>query len=1084
MPESDSNSNRVEELLDEWERRRAAGESVEADDLCVDDPQCLEPLRQAISRLTNLDRFIGTSLQAGSLERKIPEMIGEYHVLEEAARGGSSVVYRARQESLSRDVAVKLLRTTDDPKTALVRFERETQALALLSHPAIASVIDAGIADTGQGLQPYIVMEFINGRPLDEHVEHNGCSLERRLSLFLKVCEAIQAAHEHGVIHRDIKPSNILVTAEDGEPRICDFGIARIQRSEIDTLLPMTKNSEILGTLQYMSPEQVSGQKFEVDQQSDVYSLGMILYELVAGRRPYEIAGQSVYAAIEIVRDVVPQPVREVRQDIDRDLETIVIRAVEKDRSRRYRTVADLADDVRRYLTDRPITARSVSVAEKFWRWARRNRVLALSLLVTTIALTAGISASTFYAVMAYNQSVVATDLARESQSRLEQIAVENQRANQMRDEAEQNAERARRALYNATLGKVQTVIESDPRLALQWLSDADRCPPEWRGFSWRLMWHLAQRDHYVLSGHPGGTRMVRFSADGNRLVSLGNEGGIRVWDSSTGDLLADFDLPSARHPIAVSSDGRRVAYPTGSDEVVVLDVETGTTMALGQFTETRLTQLAWGTDDGTLLIGTRGGTIDVWDVSSRERKNSISVGTSRVAWLALTALDTVASVTGTGEFRVSGIPEGTVLASEPLQDATRNLWGAISLDSRILAVAPVSHDVRIFHLSGTIRQTVMQVRERIYGLQCTNWPSRVLVACKRRIRIFDPISGEIGAIRHGVDEIVDFDLAEQTDVVAVTGSTGEIALFSARMAAPFTGGQQHDFPVIDVASGRQTERFVTAGRAGRLMLSDGATGQPINGLSLESIERCRKIVLTADETRLAVAGDRQIALVHVEADSLKYERTISVPGQTLDVDCSPDGTLVAAACRDGFVRIYLADTGELLRELHSEGECLRVRFSPQGDAVVIGKRFGAIVVWDVSAGEPTATWTAHEGKLFDLVFSPDGRRLYSCSGDGVIRIWEFPSARLIVTLNGHRDQVLSLALSPDGATLASGGRDRQLILWDAHTGEMQLQFHQTHGDWVNALHFSHDGLRLVTTGLNDLSAQVWYGPVAAESRQ
>lgn len=1080
MPDSDSIQNRIKELLDEWECRRAAGDIVEVEELCVDDPDCLEAVRLAISQRPDMDRPLNTTICGGSLDPKTPEMIGEYRLLEETARGGSSVVYRARQESLSREVAVKLLRTTDQPEQALIRFERETRALALLNHPAIATVFDAGVADTGQGLRPYIVMEFIHGRPLGAYINQGNCSLEARLQLFLEVCDGLHAAHEHGVIHRDIKPSNIMVT-DDGRPRICDFGLATIQHSEIDTLLPMTKSSEILGTLQYMSPEHVSVNQ-SVDQQSDVYSLGIILYELVAEARPYQTNQQSVYAAIATIRDYVPRPVREHCPQIHRDLETIVIRAIDKDRGRRYASAAALADDIRRYVSHRPITARSVSVAERFGRWARRNPVLTLSLFVTVVALIAGISASTFYAIDAHNQSVVANGLAQESQSRLEQISTEVERANRLRDEAQQNAKRARRAVYNATLGKVQTVVESDPQLALQWLNDTDRCPPEWRGFSWRLMRRLAQRDRHVLAGHAGGTRDVRFSGDGQRLVSLGNEGGIRVWDASSGELLAEFEIPEAQIRIAVSSDGRRIASQAPSGEVLILDVDAQTVAARRRFSDTPATQLAWGTDDAVILIGTRDGVIDVWDHQLTERKISISVGTSHVAWLRMTAPDTVVSVTGTGEFVASSIQAGTVLRSETLHDAKRNLWGAISPDSRIFAVAPSSNYVRVFHLPGSIRQTPISVRERIYGVQCTSSPFRVLVACKRRIRVLDPDAGEIGAIRHGFDQIVDFDLAEQTDVLAVAGDTGEIALLSARMTPPNTSARHHSSAIVDVASGRKSERFITIDEDGRLILSQNASGRPINELVVDSIGRCRGIALAADETRLVVAGQTQIALVRVDADSLKHERTIDVPAQTLDVDFSPDCSRVAVACRDGFVRIYAAETGELVRELHGGGECLRVRFTPQGDAIATGKRSGSIVVWDVSSGEQTATWEAHQGKLFDLEFLHDGTQLYSCAGDGLIRLWDFPTGQLAATLNGHRDQILCLRLSPDGSTLASGGRDRQLILWDAHTGEMQLQFQQTHGDWVKALDFSADGRRLVTTGLNDINTRIWHAPVPVES--
>ncbi|NUQ50001.1 MAG: serine/threonine protein kinase, partial [Phycisphaerae bacterium] len=298
--------------------------------------------------------------------------IDAYTVLSVLGRGGMGVVYRAEQDHPRRTVALKLLRRGLMTAELVNRFEFEVQVLGRLQHPGIAQVYEAGTIDVGDGPQPYFAMELIEGRPLSAFVADHRYGLRQRLELFARICDAVQHAHTKGVIHRDLKPANILVTAE-GQPRILDFGVARVIGDEAAHTLATTVG-QLVGTVPYMSPEQIAGDPRELDTRTDVYSLGVILYEMLAGRLPYDLAHKPLPEAARIIRDEEPPRLSSVNQAIGGDIEWVVRRALEKERGRRYETASDLAADVRRFLADQPLLARPPSAWYLFAKFSRRNR--------------------------------------------------------------------------------------------------------------------------------------------------------------------------------------------------------------------------------------------------------------------------------------------------------------------------------------------------------------------------------------------------------------------------------------------------------------------------------------------------------------------------------------------------------------------------------------------------------------------------------------------------------------------------------------------------------------------------------------
>jgi eukaryotic-like serine/threonine-protein kinase len=328
----------------------------------------------------------------------LPENIGRYRVIRLLGEGGMGAVYEAEQDQPRRRVALKVIKAAWASPTMLKRFELESQSLGRLHHVGIAQIYEAGSAETPFGVQPFFAMELIQGQPLVEYADARKLDTRQRLALMIQVCEAAQHAHQNGIIHRDLKPGNILVD-ESGQPKILDFGLARVTDSDAQATR-QTDMGQLLGTLAYMSPEQVLADPLGIDTRSDVYALGVILYQLLASRFPYPLP-REIHEVVQTIRNVDPAPLSSVNNAYRGDIETIVAKALEKDRERRYASAADLAADIQRYLNDQPIAAKPASAVYQLQKFARRHKTIVASAAAVLLALVLGIIASTWEAVRA-----------------------------------------------------------------------------------------------------------------------------------------------------------------------------------------------------------------------------------------------------------------------------------------------------------------------------------------------------------------------------------------------------------------------------------------------------------------------------------------------------------------------------------------------------------------------------------------------------------------------------------------------------------------------------------------------------------
>lgn len=346
-------------------------------------------------------------------EAGLPDRIGRYRPLRTLGRGGMGVVYEAEQDSPRRRVALKVIRPEAATADLRRRFAHESTFLARLQHPGIAQVYEAGTAETGQGPVPFIAMELVDGVPLSTWALRVASGLDARLALMIQVCDAVQHAHQRGLIHRDLKPANILVDAE-GRPRVLDFGVARPADADLQTSL-VTTHGEIVGTLSYMSPEQLGGDPNDLDTRSDVYALGVILYELLAGKPPLELSGRPLPDVLRAIRDDDPTPLSSHDPRLAGDLSVIVAKAMAKDREQRYASANGLAMDLQRFRDDEPIAARPPSTVYLVRKFARRHRPLVIGAAGIVVALVLGVVASTWQAVRATRAEQLAAARLAES---------------------------------------------------------------------------------------------------------------------------------------------------------------------------------------------------------------------------------------------------------------------------------------------------------------------------------------------------------------------------------------------------------------------------------------------------------------------------------------------------------------------------------------------------------------------------------------------------------------------------------------------------------------------------------------------
>ncbi|NLH72445.1 MAG: protein kinase, partial [Verrucomicrobia bacterium] len=1036
-------------------------------------PRCL--LESSLAR--SLVQEVPASFQPPAFDRT---RFGNYELLEEIGRGGMGVVYRARQVNLNRTVAVKLLLGGQFASPEFVRrFRVEAEAAAALHHPNIVAIHEFG---EEQG-RPYFSMDYVAGRNLAEIVRDRPLGANQAARYLRDIARAVQYAHEHGTLHRDLKPSNILIDTDD-EPRITDFGLAKrieaagggdhdgrsgaADSSGPASISDLTITGQMLGSPNYIPPEQAAGRRHEIGPRSDIYSLGAVLYNMMTGRPPF--SGETLTAILRQVQETEPVAPRLLNPSVPRDLETICLKCLEKEPGRRYGSAQELAEELDRFLNGEPIRARPVGLLGRLSRWCKRSPKLA-TLAGVVAALGIAIVVGTPVAVLRIRQE-------RDAAVR---HAAEEEKQRGLADEALWRLEIQRTQDYFATdnaaggLASLAFLLRQNPTncAVAEWLLSE----LTYRSFALPTMPPL-QHDDMVF--------FALFSPDGSRLLTVSRNNSAYLWDAKSGQALApplrhDPSLVRSGHyrgptePLFArfSPDSKRIVTASIDHTAQLWDSATGKPVT-GPLPHPDSVTFAEFSPDGRLLAtACSDGAARLWDTSDghavgkplrHDKELSALEFSTNGQWLVTASDDTTAQVWEVHTGQRVGRP---LRHEKSVRDAT------FSPDSKLVATISGDFTGRLWNArTGEPASPPLHHEGVVNTVQFSPdgcW--LVTSSFDKTARIWDVLTGQQHGqpLQHKATVRCAWFSPEGYRVVTAS-EDGTARVWDLKTGKPITEPFRHRAAVWSAQFSPDGQRVVTASSDKTAQVWEVRPGQAVSwprsfGLTLKSTSWSRD-----GRWVLAVTTGSAFLLNATNVEHRMFLR--HRPGVRFG-QFSPDGRRVVTASADKTARVWDAETGQpATKPLRHDGAVHCAQFSPDARWVVTASDDHTARVWDVQTGEPLYPPLIHDNVVYTAEFSPDGRWIVTACADKQARIWDARTGQPAASSLAHPDEVASASFSPDGRLVLTVSKDNAARVWDVRSGQ-PLSPPLQHDGLVNSARFSPDGQRVVTASA-DMTARVW----------
>jgi WD40 repeat protein/serine/threonine protein kinase len=1079
----------------------------------------------------------------------VGQLTGRYKLLEKVGEGGCGVVYVAQQnEPVRRRVALKVIKLGMDTKEVIARFEAERQALAMMDHPNIAKVLDAGTTETGR---PYFVMELVRGIKITDYCDQNQLSTEDRLDLFIKICQAIQHAHQKGIIHRDIKPSNILVTLHDGAPvpKVIDFGIAKATEGRLTDATVYTQLHQFIGTPAYMSPEQAEMSGLDIDTRSDIYSLGVLLYELLAGSTPFdgkELMSLGIDAMRKTIRE--KEPVRpstrfatlkgeeltttakrrsadkwKLMHDLKGDLDWIVMRCLEKDRTRRYDTATGLAADIKRHLNNEAVVARPPSTAYKFQKAFRRNKIVFTAGSAIAVALLIGIVASTW-------QSVRATRAKQEALAAKEQAVAAQAGETVQRQKAEANAQQAlaaqaeetrlREQAEAAELAARQRAYASDMNVAAQAfagnnlgraldLLNRQRPQPgqkDLRGWEWRYLWQQTRSDALFTLGQEASEIFSLAVSPDSSLLAAGmrDQGGVAVWDLRTRQVLTHLVdqeqlVRAAFSPtdplLAISSS---TAPASGLPQATLRLWNTATRQMAAELPlDARCMGLAFAKDGRTLVTSTASGTagkITLWrmpegtqltNYPSRQNRFPVGTGFAATPDLSLAAYGTP-DANGHTRICVMDLHTGkelrmAVAAKVPLITAL-----AFSPDGKTLASGAgfADSDIHLWDVAtgkeiGILAGHGSWVSYLIFSPDGKKLTSS---SADQTIRIWDVDSQKCVDVLQGHrQEIWSFTMLPDDKTLVSGGKDGTICFWDTSVAHP------HQPRITVPAQNIINYNFAPDGRS---LLTLDQQGQVAQWSGADFSQKTQLLEMGAnffssdfslDARFLAFFWTNGMMQVWNPSQRVLLHQWTNAPGRVYGANFLADGKkLITGSASDNVLHEFDLTTGLEIQSWPSPAS-LSLMFAwaltpDERSFMVISRGVAGIRnLVDQSQAKPDLNFLEPCG----TTFSPDGKLLAVADQMGFARVLDAATWRTVATSGGFLNAPHGIWFSPDGKRLAIASDDKEAVrLCDTESWQDVFTL-EAPGTGLGGVEFFPDNNTIVW--VNQTTAYVWRAPSWAE---